>query len=266
MDFLEAIVLGIVQGIAEWIPISSEGLTTLIAVNLLEGSTLNEIITVSLYLHLGTFFAALIYFKKDVVYLIKQVFQYKKADEETKNLINFYVIATLVSGGLGLLILKGITGLESVIALSQGAILMALGILLVATGLLQVWRKYEGERDPADLKLSDGVIVGIAQGLAVVPGLSRSGLTVSVLLLRKFKDTQALKLSFILSLPIVLIGNVVLNTSQFIFTWGSLIGLVMSFIFGLITIHFLLRLSERFQFGWFVLLFGILVMASVFIY
>ena len=266
MDFLEAIVLGIVQGIAEWIPISSEGLTTLIAVNLLKGSTLNELITVSLYLHLGTFFAALIYFRKDVVYLTKQLFQYKKSDPETKNLINFYVVATLISGCLGLLILKGITGLESLIALSQGAILITLGIFLVFTGLFQVWRKYEGERDSTDLKLSDGIIVGIAQGLAVVPGLSRSGLTVSALLLRKFKDTQALKLSFILSLPIVLIGNIVLNTSRFIFTWGSFIGLLMSFVFGLITIHFLLRLSERFQFGWFVFLFGVLVMASVFIY
>ncbi|PIR98284.1 MAG: UDP-diphosphatase [Candidatus Colwellbacteria bacterium CG10_big_fil_rev_8_21_14_0_10_42_22] len=266
MEFFEAIILGAVQGVAEWIPISSEGVTLLVATKLFEGSiTIKEMITISLYLHLGTFLAALIYFKKDIWYLIKQLFQYKKANEKTKNLINFYIIATLVSGLLGLLILGGITELEGAIAFSQGAILITLGILLLLTGLLQIWHKHEGKRVSTDINITDGIITGVAQGLAVIPGFSRSGFTVSALLLRGIKDTDALKLSFILSLPIVLIGNIILDTSPFIFTLGSLMGLTLSFVFGLLTIHGLLKLSQKFQFGWFVIFFGVLVIGSVLI-
>ena len=265
MGFLEAIVLGITQGIAEWIPISSEGLIVLLGVNFFDGVTATELIRLALYLHMGTFLAALIYFRKDVWRLTKQLFNYKKTNKETKKLLNFYIIATLVSGGVGFLILKAIEELEAWVDLTTKGILITLGILLLATGFVQLRRRGGGERSLIDLKPSDGVIAGIAQGISALPGVSRSGLTISTLLLRRLGETHALKMSFIMSLPVVLAGNILLNTSRFALTLESFVSLLLAFGFGFLTIHFLLKVAERFQFGWFVIFFGVLVLGSIFI-
>ena len=94
-------------------------------------------------------------------------------------------------------------------------------------------------------KTGDGVLLGVAQGLAALPGLSRSGLTVSVLLLRKFDGATALKLSFLVSLPIVLFGNLFLNLNDFAFSAEALVGLFFSFLFGILTIDLLLKAAKK---------------------
>ncbi|GAG03940.1 unnamed protein product, partial [marine sediment metagenome] len=107
--------------------------------------------------------------------------------------------------------------------------------------------------------------LGIVQGFSSLPGLSRSGITISTLLLKKFDDTSALRLSFLMSLPVVLFGNLFLNLNDFTLTSAAIYGLLASFIFGLLTIHILMNLSKRINFGWFVLIFAVLLMASVLI-
>jgi undecaprenyl-diphosphatase len=99
--------------------------------------------------------------------------------------------------------------------------------------------------------------------LAVLPGLSRSGLTISALLLRKFDNASALKLSFLMSLPVVLGGNIVLNFKYFTFSTELLLGLIFSFIFGLLTISLLLKIARKVNFGWFVLIFGVVMIISI---
>ena len=100
------------------------------------------------------------------------------------------------------------------------------------------------------------------QGIAVIPGLSRSGLTISGLLFRNFDETVALKLSFIMSLPIVLLGNIILNFSDFVFIKEMFFGLMFSFIFGLMTIHLLMEFSRKVKFGFFVIFFGLLTILA----
>lgn len=112
----------------------------------------------------------------------------------------------------------------------------------------------------------ESLILGAAQGVAEwLPGLSRSGLTVAALLLRQFDDEVALKLSFLLSLPIVLAGNILLNSEYLYFNLSNLVALAASFIFGLLSIHWLLALARRINFGYFTLVFGLLVIASAFL-
>lgn len=267
MNLLEAIILGATQGISEWLPISSEGLTVLLGVNFFDGITATELIRLSLYLHFGTFMAALIYFRRDVLNLLKDVFRYRKLDKGQKNTVNFYIVATLVSGAIGLALLRAIEGVEGLLDIeSTGRIIMiALGFLLLVTGIFQLKSSSGGERSASEATLADGLITGIAQGFSVLPGLSRSGLTVSTLLLRNFKDTHSLKLSFILSLPIVFVGNILLNTTSFVLTAELFVALFLSFILGLSTIHVLLKLAERIQFGWFVLIFAALVFVAAFV-
>jgi len=262
----ESFILGTIQGVAEWLPISSEGMISLVRVNFFGDNNLEDIIRIALFLHLGTFFSALIYFRKDVIKIIKDLFKYKVAKTEDKKLLNFLIVSTIISGTIGFILLKVILGLSESSDFSGRLITVIVGILLLLTAFLQLNKSArETNKSIGDLKFIDGVLLGIAQGFAVLPGLSRSGVTVATLLLRNFDDIQALRLSFLMSLPIVLGGNILLNMGTPIFSIENLVGLIFAFIFGLLTIHFLLKLAKKINFGYFVLIFGVLVVLSVFI-
>lgn len=255
----EAIISGTIQGIAEWLPISSEGLLILIKTNFFGGSlgiALKEV----LFLHLGTVLAALVYFRKDVCGLIKTFFNYKSADEENRQVLKFIIITSVISGLLGLLFLKVLTDFE----MTAKVINLAIGLLLLITAFFLIKAK-KMKGDKKIIQNSDSVLLGFLQGIAVLPGLSRSGLTVSGLLLRKFDDEAALRLSFLMSIPIVLAGNVVLNFDKFSFDGYSFISFLFAFVFGIITIDLLLRFARKINFGYFVLIFGIITILAVLI-
>lgn len=262
MSIFEAIILGAVQGVTEWLPVSSEGMIVLVKTNFFGGAVLADIIRTALFLHLGTFLAALIYFRRDVNNLLLQLFAGRRSVEAGR-MLRFIIIATLISAVLGWLLLRTLTEFESSVALTSRYINLSVAALLVITGLVQLKTRKNGHKSPSDLKNADGLLLGVAQGAAVLPGLSRSGLTVSTLLLRNFQDTEALRLSFLLSLPIVLGGNILLNFNQTIFSLNNLIALLSSFVFGYITIHLFIKLAQRINFGWFAVVFAILVFFSV---
>jgi len=267
----ESIVLGLVQGVAEWLPISSEGMIVLVKNNFFGGGSLVDIIKTALFLHLGTFLAALIYFRRDVKNMMLRLnlnVEVKPQQEqiEASRMLRFIIIATLISAVLGWGLLELLTDLENSIVLTTRFINMTIAILLAITGVVQLKKnKNSRHRSTLELKDNDSVLLGVAQGAAVLPGLSRSGLTVSVLLLRNFQDIQALRLSFLLSLPIVLGGNILLNFNQAIFSLNNLIALLSSFIFGYITISLFLKLAEKINFGWFAIIFAGLVFLSIFL-
>ncbi len=262
----ESIVLGIIQGVAEWLPISSEGAIILAKVSFFNGDlAAGELIRYALFLHLGTFFAALLYLRKEVVYLLKNFFNYKKAEKEGKILVQFYIIASIVSGIVGIIILKMIDWFGKDLSLEGKGITLFVGILLLLTAFFQFKKKNDGSKEIIDLSKKDGLILGIAQGASILPGLSRSGLTVATFLLRKFKETHALRLSFLMSLPVILAGNIFVNLDKLTFSDQNLIGLFFSFIFGFLTIHFLLKTAKKLNFGWFVFLFALITIFSIFI-
>ena len=230
---LEQIILGIVQGIVEWLPVSSEGVLILIRTNFFPiEQGLEKTIREVLFLHLGTFLAALLYFRKDVWKVW-----------ENKKLFNFLLITTLISGILGYSLLKLFINLEEDLVLSSKIITLIIGLLLLITAYLQIKVNKRGDREIKDLNNKDSWLLGLMQGLSALPGLSRSGLTVSTLLLRKFNSHDALKLSFLMSLPIVLAGNIVLNLNSFSFSLELFVGLIFSFVFGLLTINLLLKIA-----------------------
>ena len=260
IGILEQIILGLVQGIAEWLPISSEGMIFLVKNNFFPGSSFEETIKLALFLHLGTFFAALIYLRKEVWKLVKTFFSYNPSKKQDKKILGFIIIATLISGIFGILLLQFIA--SSVNLLTGRIINAGIGILLLVTGYLEVKSKTDGVRKNKDLTRNDSIALGFAQGAAVLPGLSRSGLTVSAFLLRRFDKTSALKLSFLLSLPIVLIGNILWNFKDLALMSGMFYGMVIAFVFGLLTIHGLIKISKKINFGYFVGAFGILMIIA----
>src|SRR5574344_2018113 len=96
---LEFLILGAVQGLVEWLPLSSEGMVFLVKGNFFDhGESAVQVLHLSLFLHLGTFLAALIYFRKEIVSLFKTMFKYKESDEGGKRLLMFLMATTLISG------------------------------------------------------------------------------------------------------------------------------------------------------------------------
>jgi hypothetical protein len=176
----------------------------------------------------------------------------------------FILIATIISGILGIIILKLLIYIESQLTITGTIISLIIGILLLCTGTILLISKKTGTKEIKDLKKRDYILLGILQGLEVLPGISRSGITSSGLLLRNFKPKVALRLSFILSIPIVLGGNIILNISNFIFDYELLLGLIFSFLFGIITIHLLIKIAEKINFGILLILFGIITILGTY--
>ena len=217
----------------------------------------------ALLLHLGTFFAALIYFRKEVSGLLKGLFNYASADPETKKVLKFLIISTFISGVLGLAILNflELANIEK-IPLSSAAVNLSVGFLLIITGAMQLKASSAGYKKEYHLNSKDAIILGIVQGFSALPGLSRSGLTISTFLFRNFNETTALRLSFIMSLPIVLAGNILLNFRSFVFVKELILGVLVAFIVGLLSIHLFMRISEKVRFGFFAISFGTLVILA----
>ena len=229
---------------------------------------IGEMAQEALFLHIGTLLAALIYFRRDVRDLSLVLFRRHSGSLETRRVLSFLLLTTLISGVLGVALLAGLESLTAQFETSTRALTLIIGCCLIGTGVLALRSPKSGYRAAQDLKTSDTVILGLAQGFAALPGLSRSGLTVSALLLRKFDKAQALRLSFLMSIPIVLAGNIVKNLLDIHglqFSAAGLAGLLSAFVFGMATIHLLLKVAERINFGYFVLLFAALTIASAFL-
>ncbi|MBS3074114.1 undecaprenyl-diphosphate phosphatase [Candidatus Pacearchaeota archaeon] len=263
-DILQHIILGIIQGITEWLPLSSEGMIVLVKTNFFpDASSLADLIKTALFLHLGTFFAALLYFRKDVSQLIRTIFSYKKSEDSSRKLLSFIIASAIISGIIGYVILTFISGAEEKIAVTGKAITLFVGFLLLGTASIQLRARSIGCKDSSKLSRIDSLLLGIGQGLSALPGISRSGITASLLLLRNFDKKEALRISFLMSLPIVFAGNILLNFSAFSsINFASILGLTASFVFGLATIHGMMKLAEKINFGWFVLVIALLMIIS----
>ncbi|MFH1602227.1 MAG: undecaprenyl-diphosphate phosphatase [Candidatus Shapirobacteria bacterium] len=250
---IEQLVLGTIQGVAEWLPVSSEGLIYLAQAHFFSPLSLTQAVKQALFLHFGTWLAALIYFRQKIISLPKN-----------RNLSSFLAFGTLVSGFLGLLILKLIENLESQFLPTGKVFTLIIGLFLIVTGYLQLKSKKEGKKTEKDLTIKTALVLGIAQGLAVFPGLSRSGLTVATFLFLGYSKVDSLRLSFLLSLPLVLIANIFLNFN-YLSQGVYLGGLLFSFVFGYLTIDLLLKIAQKINFGKFVIFFGLLtILASLF--
>jgi undecaprenyl-diphosphatase len=267
---VEAILLGTIQGIAEWLPVSSEGLIVL-AQTAWHGTAAGDVmqlIALALFLHLGTTVAALVYFWRDVATILKTLVYWRSAAQADRVLVRFLFVATLVSGVIGVLFLGTLRYVLDGILTDPRMVMGAIGVLLLVTGALQLRTKTPASRDTGELRLADDVTLGIAQGFAALPGLSRSGLTVAALLLRRVDAEVALRLSFLLSIPIVLAGNVAMTLYEAPFTEWSLAPLeaaaafAAAFFVGLATIHVLLRFARKVNIGKFVIAFGVLTILS----
>ena len=261
---IQQFIVGAVQGITEWLPVSSQGIIVLLETNFFNPDEgISAAIRYALFLHLGTFIAALIYFRRDVLRLLKGLGRYKDAGAEDRNVLKFLIVSTAISGICGMALLRALAAFEQQAAFGTKIITGFIGLLLVVTAIMEIRARHHGYRKERDLSLKDGILLGIVQGFSALPGLSRSGLTVSTFLLRRYDKTTALKISFLMSLPVVLLGNIALHWNMAAFQVEALWGVVFSFLFGILTIHALLAFARKINFGYFVLTFAALTFISI---
>jgi undecaprenyl-diphosphatase len=233
------ILLGVLQGIFEWLPISSEGIVAFSSELLTSG--VNPV-DIALFLHLGTFVAVLVYFRK----AWKEVIQFK-----SPVLLRFLVIATLVSLAIGYPCYRLLHDVAA-----GAVLLLVMGAGLALTALFHHLRRGgEAELDHGSDRLA--VLAGLLQGLAVIPGLSRSGATIFGLSLGRLSPAVVLKISYMMSAPVVLAATVyvVMKNPVLLESWPAL---VTSFIVGVASLSLLMRMAEKINFTLFALVFAVL--------
>ncbi|UPW01303.1 undecaprenyl-diphosphate phosphatase [Halorussus gelatinilyticus] len=255
---LIAVVAGALQGIFEWLPISSEGNITVFLTAL--GSSPEAAVQFSLFLHAGTALSATVYYRDELADVLGALPDWRPgnafpdADRRDANCdetatLSFLAVATLASGVVGI---AAYLTLETVVsALTGGAFVALVGVLLVLTGVLQrVADGFEfGGRASPDL--ADAVLVGALQGLAILPGVSRSGTTASALLFRGHDGPSSFRLSFLLSIPAALGAGVLVLLDTGIPSVApveAVLALVTAAVVGYLTIDALMRVVERVPF------------------
>jgi undecaprenyl-diphosphatase len=197
-NWLLGIVLGIVQGISEWLPISSKT-QIIISSNLLFGLPFREGYALGLFLEAGTFIAAVYYFRKEVWRVLRALVG--RGDEEGKLLLKYLVVVTVLTAVVGVFIYATVS--ETATGPVLGVPMIALGCILIGDGIVITIAKgrFVPTKALRDLTVRDLVIVGIVQGIAALPGVSRSGVTVSALLLLGVNPQDSFKLSFLALIP-----------------------------------------------------------------
>jgi undecaprenyl-diphosphatase len=270
MPILQVIVLGLVQGLTEFLPISSTAhlyLTSWLLGWQIEG------LNFDVMLHLGTLLAILLYFIRDWVQILAQGFGIQLGhDNELRHnhmLLWLLVIATVPVGVVGYLFNKQ--------AETTWRSPWVMGTMLIVVGLL-MWAADEFTKKEADLawlSLPDAVVIGIAQALAVVPGTSRSGISISAGLFRNLTREAAARFSFLLSAPAI--GGAAAKTlwemhkNHELHTLAQtsfIVGVLVSAVSGVAVIawflHYLRRSNLR-PFVYYRIIFGIIVLALAFI-
>jgi len=247
MSYLEAIIFGIVQGITEFLPISSTA--HIIIVEHLFGYEFPGL-TYEIYLHIASAFAVMIYFYRDLLDIIKHSYSYLKKREE-KNRVHFLfalyiIVATVITGGLGVILKNLVLDIMKTPAFIAGA-LSVTAIFLI---FIERFHNY-GKRKEEEMTFLDSVIVGLGQTLAVLPGISRSGSTLVAALWSGLERETAVRYSFILVIPVILGSSVLVLedlNSSFWLDIGSgplIVSFMSSFIFSLIGIIWLIDILMK---------------------
>jgi len=255
------ILLGIIQGVTEWLPVSSEGVITALSWFLLEKS-FTESLALALWLHVGTAISAIIAFRGTIWALLSECVQ---GIRRPSPLFLFIFVSTLISGAIGAALLILLT---MAVPKSFGIAAMAcVGLLMLVTAGLQFKMKGTAATRTRDsLSVKDSFIVGIAQGLAILPGLSRSGLTIAALLACKFKRKEALELSFLMSVPASLgAGLYTVLSGGTDVTAEAMVAMLIAAVTGLVTIRVLLSLANKINLALFVMGLGIIMILGALI-
>ena len=265
MDVIQTILMGIVQGLSEFLPISSSAHLVFTSnfykifkgIEIIEES--NQEIFLDIMLHLGTLIAVLIYFRKEIFAICKALFKRDKSNPDYK--LGIYIlVGTVVS----VLIAYPLHEIAGDLVFNPAIV----GLLLIFTGGLLLFSEKIKNAKSDKISFKTSVLIAAAQGLAALPGFSRSGLTIATGLLSGVERTTAARYSFLLSIPIILGASMVyplvkLDLAEVLtYNWTAIIaGTIVSGVVGYLCIKYFLKFVSKFSlsvFGWYCLIVGII--------
>ncbi|MCF2140061.1 MAG: undecaprenyl-diphosphate phosphatase [Candidatus Lokiarchaeota archaeon] len=243
MNFWQEVVLAFIQGILEWLPVSSEGFLLLFSVNLFNEPEASAF-RLALYFHLGTALAVLAKYWRD----------YWESITKNRDVLRFLILATISTGIFGIPLYLLLNDFLSSNAMTGMILTLLIGITLLITGTLLKTGKIKAtdKISFSERSIKDEIFLGVCQGFAILPGISRSGTTVTYLLLRGYKKEDAFYMSFIISLPAV-IGAVLFDlfiTQEYSFALNGefLILILITALVGYLSMGFLLRMARKLSF------------------
>ncbi|MCR4602322.1 MAG: undecaprenyl-diphosphate phosphatase [Prevotella sp.] len=242
MDWIQALILGIIQGLTEYLPVSSSGHLEL--GNAILGVNIEENLTFDVMLHVATVLSTLVILWKEIDWILKGLFKCK-LNEETKYVLN--ILVSMIPVGVVGFLFK-----DQIEAMFTGNILLV-GCCLLVTATLLIFTYYARPRKKDHLSPVDAFIMGIAQAIAVLPGISRSGSTIATGLLLGNKKERLAQFSFLMVIPPIL-GQALLSVKDFISgeeafggvdAFPMFIGFVAAFVSGCFACRWMINIVKR---------------------
>lgn len=256
--YMQSIILGIVQGLTELLPISSSAHLTLIPW-IFNWSGLSESFDVAL--HFGTLLAIGLFFFKDWVELIKGGYKLAvKKEKSTEGRMFWYIVLATIPGGIIGFLLDHF--LENAL---KAPLIIATALIVMGIILYVVDKNCKSKISYEKMGLKETFLIGLSQALAFIPGVSRSGVTMTTARILKVDRESAAKYSFMLSAPIVLAATI-FKFSSFTLSLEFFIGVITSFLVGVGVIKFLLQYLKKGSFKFFAIYRVIAGLAVILIY
>jgi len=265
MGLIHSIILGMIQGLGEFLPISSSGHLVVIP-QMLRWE--DQGLAFDVALHIGTLFAVIYYFRQEIAKLLfsfaEGIFSFSPFSDKDSRFC-WYILAATIPGAVAGYLLE-----KKVETVFRNPAIVATTMILLGIILLLADRKTKVSTMLNEISFGTAMMIGLSQALAVIPGVSRSGITISVALLLNMKRDDAARFSFLLSIPIIA-GAGLLEIKELFRTGFSpdiLTGMASAAIFGFLSIKYLLayvRTKNYLPFVWYRFLFGAIVLGWIFL-
>ncbi len=262
MSNLQALILGIVQGLTELLPVSSSAHLAVFPW-IFKWSQIPESFDIAL--HFGTLLAISLFFIKDWILLIKGGFnQVVKKEKSLEGKMFWYLVLATIPAGILSLILDKLSDT----VLGGSMVPIAIALIVMGIVLYIVDKTAKSDTNYENMTLTQALLIGISQAIAAAfPGVSRSGITMTVARALGVDRESAAKYSFLLSTPIIL-AAVIFSLDAFEFSLAFVVGVLASFVVGIVVIKFLLDYLKKGSFKGFAIyrvIFGIIILALTFV-
>lgn len=246
MSIIEAIILGLIQGLTEFLPVSSSGHLEIAKAIFGDNSVPEESLLFTVMVHFATALSTIIIFKKEIAEILSGLFQFKW-NEQT--VFSLKIIASMIPA-----VVVGLLFEEQLEALFSGNLLLV-GLMLLVTATLLLFADKAKNTDK-DVSFKNAMVIGVSQAIAMLPGISRSGATISTSVLLGIDRTKSARFSFLMVVPLIfgkvakdlLGGDLTMSSSQ---TIPLIAGFITAFVSGLLACKWMIALVKKSKLSYF---------------